>query len=137
MTRFIIVSIATGLIFGFLDGAINANPLAQNVLAFYSPVARQNINIAAGIIIDLAYGFIMAWLFVLIYKGLPGWNGFAKGVSYGLIMWFFRGMMYAVSQWMIIRMPVTAAVYLVVTSAVEMVLLGVFLGVTLKPSWAR
>jgi hypothetical protein len=57
MTRFIIASVLTGLIFGVLDGLINGNPLATKLMECYQPIAKQSINIPAGIIIDLVYGF--------------------------------------------------------------------------------
>jgi hypothetical protein len=54
MTRYIIVGIASGILFGILDALINANPLAQRLYDVYKPIARTSVNFVAGILIDLA-----------------------------------------------------------------------------------
>ena len=38
MIRYIIVSIASGVLFGAMDGLINANPLAQRLYEVYKPI---------------------------------------------------------------------------------------------------
>ncbi len=63
MTRFIIVGAVSGILFGMLDGMINANPLAQRLFEVYKPIARTSINVPAGLIIDLTYGIALAFLF--------------------------------------------------------------------------
>ena len=68
MVKYIIVSIVSGLLFGTLDGVINANPLAQRLYEVYKPIAKTSINVPAGIVIDLGYGFVMAGVFLLLYK---------------------------------------------------------------------
>ena len=40
MVRYIIVSIVSGILFGVLDGLINANPLAQRLYEVYKPIAK-------------------------------------------------------------------------------------------------
>jgi hypothetical protein len=72
MVRYVIVSISSGILFGILDGLINANPLAQKLYAVYKPIARTSINVPAGIVIDVAYGFIMAAVFSFLNKKQPG-----------------------------------------------------------------
>jgi hypothetical protein len=100
MTRYIIVSVVSGILFGTLDGIINANPLAQRLYEVYKPIARTSVNALAGIMIDLAYGFILAAMFLLLYKSLPGETGWIKGISFGLLVWFLRVVMGVASQWM-------------------------------------
>jgi len=58
-----------------MDGLINANPLAQRLFEVYRPVSRTSVNAVTGITIDLAYGFIMAAIFLLLYNSLPGTQG--------------------------------------------------------------
>ena len=60
MSGYVIVSVVGGILFGILDGVINANSLAQRLYAVYKPIARTSINPLAGIAIDLVYGFIGA-----------------------------------------------------------------------------
>ncbi len=134
MIAFIIVSVISGILFGILDGVINANPLAQRLYAVYKPIARTTINPLAGIVIDLVYGFIMAAVFLLLYKSLPGENGLVKGVSFAFLVWFFRVVMYSTSQWVMFKVPIETLVYSLVAGLGEMLILGVLYGLTLKPA---
>jgi hypothetical protein len=134
MVRYIIVSISSGILFGILDGLINANPLAQKLYAVYKPIARISINVPIGIAIDLAYGFIMAAVFLLIYQSLPGQSGIVRGITFALIVWFFRVVMSAASTWMMFNVPLTAILYTLITGLVEMLILGILYGLTLKPA---
>jgi len=134
MIGYIIVSIVSGILFGILDAVINANPLAQRLYEVYKPIARTSINPIAGIAIDLAYGFIMAGVFLLLYKSLPGETGLVKGVSFGVLVWFFRVVMYTASQWVMFNVPVEAHLYSLATGLGEMLILGVLYGLTLKPA---
>ena len=79
MLRYVVVSIVSGILFGILDGVINANPLAQRLFEVYKPVAKTSINPLAGMVIDLVYGFVTAGVFLLLYKSLPGGTGPVKG----------------------------------------------------------
>ncbi len=133
MVRYIIVSISSGILFGILDGMINANPLAQKLYAVYKPIARTSINVPAGIAIDLAYGFIMAAVFLLIYQSLPGQSGIVRGITFALIVWFFRVVMSAASTWMMFNVPLQTILYILATGLVEMLILGILYGLTLKP----
>ena len=90
MTRYLIVSVASGILFGVMDGLIHANPIAQRLFEVYKPISKSSVNMAAGTAIDMAYGFIMAAVFLLLYHSLPGESGLLKGLSYALLIWFFR-----------------------------------------------
>jgi len=117
-----------------LDGLLNANPLAQRLYAFYKPIARPSIHVMAGIAIDLAYGLAMAWVFLLLYTSLPGETGWSKGLSYGLLVWFFRVVMGVAGQWVMFTLPPATLAYSLVAGLLEMLLMGVFYGLTLEPS---
>jgi hypothetical protein len=106
-----------------MDGLINGNPFAQKLFAVYKPITRTSVNVPAGIIIDLVYGFAMAGLFILLYNSLPGEAGIVKGMSFALIAWFFRVVMYVGSQWMMFRVPNAALLYMLVTGLLEMLVL--------------
>lgn len=134
MIRYAIVSLVSGILFGALDGFINANPLAQKLYAVFKPIAKTAINVPAGFIIDLIYGFIMAGIFLLLYKSLPGNTGLVKGISFALLAWFFRVVMQAASQWMMFKVPAGALLYTLGTGLCEMMILGIVYGLTLKPS---
>lgn len=132
MWRYIIVSIGGGILFGVLDGMINANPLAQRLYQVYGPIMKKSINPVAGIAIDLAYGFIMAAVFLLLYQSLPGQSGLVKGLSFGMIVWFFRVVMSAASTWVMFTVLANTILYNLVTGLGEMLVLGTLYGLTLK-----
>ena len=134
MTKYVIVSVASGILFGVLDGLIHANPLAQRLYDVYKPLARTSINPVAGIAIDLVYGFVMAGVFLVLYPSLPGEAGIVKGISFAFVAWFFRVVMYVATQWMMFNVPVTTLLYTLVAGLGEMLILGILYGLTLKPS---
>lgn len=132
MVRFIIVCISGGILFGILDGLINANPLALKLHEVYKPIARNSINLPAGIAIDLVYGFVMAGVFLVLFKSLPGSTGLAKGISFAILVWFFRVAMQTASTWVMFKVPAGTLFYALFTGFVEMLILGLFYGLTLR-----
>jgi len=133
MTGYVIISVISGILFGLLDGVINANPLAKRLFEVYKPIAKTAINPIAGIVIDLVYGFVMAGVFLLLYNSLPGETGLIKGLSLAVLVWFFRVVMYVASQWVMFKIPGRTLLYTLVTGLGEMLILGVLVGLTLKP----
>jgi hypothetical protein len=133
MLRYLLVSIGSGVLFGVLDALINANPLGARLNELYKPIARPTVNAVAGIVIDLAYGFIMAGIFLLLYPSLPGGSGLLKGLSYGLLAWFFRVVMQAASSWVMFRVPAATVAYALATGLAEMLILGVLYALALRP----
>jgi hypothetical protein len=133
MTTYIVVSIAGGFLFGILDGLINANPVAQRLNVVYKPIARESLNVIAGIVIDLAYGFILAAVFLLLHQSLPGGTGLEKGLSFAILVWFFRVVMSVASTWVMFIVPARTLVYTLFAGLAEMVILGILYGFTLHP----
>jgi hypothetical protein len=131
MTTYFIVSIISGILFGVLDGLKNANPLAVRLYEVYKPISRTSINMVAGMIIDLAYGFILAGLFMLLYNSLPGESGIVKGISFALVVWFLRVVMSVASQWMMFKIPWKTSLYELGSGLGEMLILGILYGITL------
>jgi hypothetical protein len=134
VTSYIIVSIIGGILFGILDGLINANPVASKLYEVYKPIAKTSVNFVVGMIIDLAYGFILAALFLLVYPSLPGEVGLVKGVSFALMVWFLRVVMSVASQWMTFQVPLKALLYTLVAGLGEMLILGILYGLVLLPA---
>ncbi|MDH5361434.1 MAG: hypothetical protein OEX03_12750 [Gammaproteobacteria bacterium] len=133
MTIYVIISIVSGLLFGTMDAFIHANPLARRLFSVYRPIAKEKINVVAGSAIDLAYGFILAALFLQLYDMLPGMNGLLKGISFALLVWFFRVVMNVASQWMMYTIPAAALIYSLFTGLAEMLVLGLLYGWYLSP----
>ena len=134
MTSYIIVSIISGILFGILDGLINANPIANKLYEVYKPIAKTSINFVMGVIIDLAHGFILGGTFLLVYPSLPGEVGLVKGVSFALMVWFFRVVMGVASQWMMFKVPLKTLLYTLFAGLGEMLILGILYGLTLQPA---
>jgi hypothetical protein len=134
MTTYIIISIISGILFGTLDGVINANPIANKLYEVYKPIAKTSLNFMAGMIIDLAYGFILAAIFLLVYPSLPSEARLVKGISFALMVWFFRVVMSVASQWMMYKVPLKALLYTLLAGLAEMLILGILYGLTLQPA---
>ncbi len=134
MMRYIIVSIGSGILFGILDGVINANPWAQRLYDVYKPIAKTSLNLPAGIVIDLVYGFALAGVFLFLYRSLPSEIGLVKGMSFALLIWFFRVVMSVASQWMMFNVSVETLLYTLLAGLGEMLILGALYGLTLKPA---
>jgi len=135
MSSYIIVSFVSGILFAVLDGLINANPFAQKIHEVYKPIARTSVNVPAGVVIDLVYGFVMAGTFLLLYRSLPGEAGLVKGISFAFLVWFFRVVMSVASNWIMFKVPIRTLLYMLLTGLGEMLILGILCGLTLKP-WA-
>jgi hypothetical protein len=134
MIRYIIVSIGSGILFALMDGVMNANPLAQRLYKVFEPIARKSINVPAGLAIDLFYGFVMAGVFLVIYESLPGESKILRGLLYGLLLWFFRVAMQVATQWMMFNIPASTLLYTLACGFVEMIIIGLLYGLTLKYS---
>lgn len=132
MIRYILVSLSSGILFGMMDGLLNANPFARKLYKAFEPIAKKSINVPAGITIDIIYGFVMAGIFLMINKSLPGESGVIRGLAFGIIIWFFRVVMQVASQWMMYNVPVKALLYTLSGGFIEMLILGLLYGLTLK-----
>jgi hypothetical protein len=131
--KYIIVSIISGILFGIMDGLINVNHLAQGLYEVFRPIAKTAINVPTGIVIDLIYGFVMAGVFLLLYRSLPGETGLLRGISFAFLIWFFRVVMSVISGWMMFNVSIGALLYTLITGLGEMLILGILYGLTLKP----
>ncbi len=130
MTRYLVVSVSSGVLFAVLDGLLNANPLAQRLYAVYKPIARQSVNAPLGLSFDIVSGVVMAALFAALTPSLPG-GPVVKGLAFGVMAWFFRVAMGAASQAVMFNVPGSALAYMLAAGLVEMTALGVLYGVAL------
>jgi hypothetical protein len=133
MISYIITSIASGVLFGAMDGLINANPLGRRLNEAYKPIAKISLHVPAGVVIDIIYGFAMAGIFLLLYESLPGESGLVKGLSFAGLAWFFRVVMSVISSWMMYKVPARTLIYTLVMGLGEMLIIGILYGLVLKP----
>ena len=127
--RYVVASIAIGVIFILLDALVNANPLAEQAYAVFAPIVRPGTDIVPAIAIDLAYGFALSGIFVVLYRALPGGNQLLKGFSFGLLLWFLRVVMSAAGQWVMFSIPETTVIYTLASGLLEMLAVGALLGI--------
>ena len=132
MTTFVLVGLAGGIIFLFLDFVLNVNPLAQRLSEPYRPIARRQMPLAAAVVIDLLSGVAMAGFFLLLRPAFPGGPVLGAGISFGILAWFFRVLMSALSQWVMFDVPWKTHLYAVGAGFVEMLVLGLFYAVAFR-----
>jgi hypothetical protein len=130
--RYVIASLTVGVAFVLLDMLANANPLAEQAYAVFAPIVRPGIDIVPAIAIDLAYGFALSAIFLVLYPSLPGEGPFSKGLSFGLLVWFLRVVMSAAGQWVLFAIPLTTVTYTIASGLVEMLVLGALLGIVTR-----
>lgn len=127
----LIAGIAGGLLFGILDGLVHANPLARRLLAAWQPIARDSLNVPAGLAVNLLWSFAMAGIYLVLAPALPGPAGLVKGLAYGGLVWFFRVAMPVASNWLMFKLPGSTLVYTLAAGLGEMLALGLFYGLVL------
>ena len=84
--------------------------------------------------IDLVYGFAAAGAFLLVCTSRPGSAVLTKGLSFGLLAWFFRVEMGAASQWITLNVPLDTLPYVLLASLGEMLAIGTLNDLTLGPA---
>jgi hypothetical protein len=126
MTMYVLASLGTGVLFVVLDVLLNANPLAQRVHSGYEPIARKELNPLPAVAVDMAYGFIIAGLYMLLSQALPGAGWLAKTASFAAVLWFLRVVMAALSHWVMFDVPAVAHLYDLVAGLVEMLAVAAF-----------
>jgi len=131
--RVFVVGVGVGVVFAILDGLLNANPLAQRVYAAYRPIARQSVNAPLGLAFDIVSGVVMAVLFVVLTPVLPG-GPVAKGLAFGVMVWFLRVAMGVAAQAVMFNIPGPALAYALLAGLVEMAMLGSLYGIALRPN---
>jgi hypothetical protein len=125
--RLIVAGIVASVLFLVLDMMLGAvgGLIAANVLGvpFDQPPGIE-AKIKLGLLFELINGFMLALIYAVIYRCLPG-QGWQKGISYGLIVWGLRVVMWAFSTFMMTDTPPALIAITVVTGLIEVLILGV------------
>jgi len=137
MRRQICAGLVAGLAFLVLDGVMNANPLAQRLYAAYQPIARSSVNAAAGSVIDLAFGVILAVLFVRLRPSLPGRTPLMKALSFGVMVWFLRVCMRVAGEFVVTVVPTSTHVYTLVAGLVQILIVASIIALLVPEPRAR
>ena len=82
-------------------------------------------------IFELINGFMLATVYAIICGSLPG-EGWRKGISYGLIVWGMRVVMWAFSTYMMTDMSPIMIAIIVATGLVEVLILCIAIAAIYK-----
>ena len=85
-----------------------------------------------GLLFELINGFLLALIYAVIHGCLPG-RGWVKGLSYGLIVWALRVVMWAFSTYVMTDMPPLTIGINVVTGLIEVLVLGIVIAAIYGP----
>jgi hypothetical protein len=113
---FLVLDMALGIVGGWLGTRLFGLPSARP--------AAIGAKVKLGIVFELINGFLLALIYAVIHTALPG-RGWSKGLSYGLIVWALRVVMWAFSTYMMTDLPPTAIGISVGTGLIEVLILGV------------
>ena len=133
--RFLFAGIVASVLFLVLDMALGmAGGLVATKLFGLPATQPQGFEkkMRLGLLFEPINGFMLALIYALIQASLPG-QGWIKGVSYGLIVWGLRVVMWAFSTYMMTDMAPTLIGINVVTGLVEVLILGVVIAVIYGP----
>ena len=132
--RLIVAGIVASVLFLVLDAVLGMAGGFIGAQVFGLSVEQPpgiEAKMKFGLIFELINGFMLAVIYAVIHPSLPG-RGWKKGLSYGLIVWGLRVVMWAFSTYMMTDMaPVSIAIN-VVTGLIEVLILGIVIAVTYK-----
>jgi hypothetical protein len=117
---FLVLDMLLGTVGGFVGAQVLGVPFEQ------PPGIEDKIKF--GLFFELINGFMLALIYAVIYRCLPG-QGWQKGISYGLIVWGLRVVMWAFSTFMMTDMPPALIAITVVTGLIEVLILGIVIAI--------
>jgi len=123
--RLIVAGIVASLLFLVLDAlfGVLGGVIAEQL--FGIPAGQPDeAKMGFGLLFELINGFMLAVVYALIQPSLGG-NRWQKGLSFGLIVWGLRVVMWAFSTYMMTDMPVVLISITVVTGLIEMLIICV------------
>ena len=133
--RFLLAGIASSVLFAVLDMAFGMLGGLVSSKLFGLPAAQPadfEKKTRLALLFEVINGFMLALIYALIQTSLPG-QGWVKGISYGLIVWGLRVVMWAFSTYVMTDMaPITIGIN-VVSGLVEVLILGVVIAALYGP----
>jgi hypothetical protein len=130
--RFLLAGFVASVLFLILDMGFGMLGELVGARLFGLPAAQlPGIEKKArlGILFEVINGFMLALVYALIHASLPG-QGWVRGISYGLVVWGLRVVMWAFSTFMMTDMSPILIGINVVTGLVEVLILGVAISIT-------
>jgi hypothetical protein len=125
--RLLVAGIAASVLFLVLDMVLGTLGGFIGAEVFGVPVEQPpgfEAKVKFGLIFELINGFMLAVIYAVIHPGLPG-RGWKKGISYGLLVWGLRVVMWAFSTYMMTDMSPILIAITVFTGLIEVLILGI------------
>ena len=120
---FLALDAALGMLGGWIGTRLFGLSLSQ-------PASIQS-KMAVGLVFELVNGLMLAAIYAIIHRCLPG-AGWTKGLSYGLLVWGLRVVMWAFSTYMMTDISPVAISINVGTGLVEMLIICVAIGLVYR-----
>jgi hypothetical protein len=128
--RLVVTGIVAAILFLVLDMVLGAGG-GLITQAFDASIAQPpgiEAKIKFGLIFEVVNGFMLALIYAIIQPSLPG-RGWQKGLSYGLLVWGLRVVMWAFSTYMMTDMSPILIVITVITGLIEVLILGIVIAI--------
>lgn len=130
--RFVIAGIVASVLFLVLDAVFGvAGGLIGELVFGLAAGQPDESKMMLSPVFELINGFMLAGVYAVIHDSLPG-EGWRKGLSYGLIVWGLRVVMWAFSTYIMTDMSPILIGITVVTGLVEVLILCVVIAATYK-----
>jgi hypothetical protein len=131
--RLVMTGIVTAILFLVLDMVLGAGGglMAQALGVPSTQPSGIEAKIPFGLIFEVVNGFMLAVIYAIIQPSLPG-RGWQKGLSYGLVVWGLRVVMWAFSTYMMTDMSPILIVITVITGLIEVLILGIVIAIVYR-----
>lgn len=132
--RLVVTGIVASVLFLVLDAALGTAGGFIGAQVLGLPVEQPpgiEAKVKYGLIFELINGLMLAVIYAVIHPSLPG-QGWKKGISYGLIVWGLRVVMWAFSTYMMTDMPPILIAITVVTGLIEVLILCIVIAAIYK-----
>ena len=127
--RLIVAGIVASILFLVLDAIFGVlGGWIGELISGIPPEQPDDAKLATGLVFELINGFMLVIIYAVIYPALPGEGG-RRGISYGLIVWGLRVVMWAFSTYMLTDMPPVLISITVITGLVEMLIICVVIAI--------
>jgi hypothetical protein len=134
LKRLVVAGIVASVLFLALDAALGTAGGFIGAEAFGVPIEQPpgfKAKMKFGLIFELINGFMLAVIYAVIHPSLPG-RGWKKGISYGLIVWGLRVVMWAFSTYMVTDTHPISIAITVVTGLIEVMILCIVIAAIYK-----
>ena len=131
LTRLLVAGIAASILFLVLDAVLGMVGGLVGARVFgLSPQGPSQIQskMVYGFVFEFINGFMLAVIYAVIHLSLPG-QGWAKGISFGFLVWGLRVVMWAFSTYMMFDVPAVSIAITTLTGLIEVLVLGVAIAV--------